>query len=165
MKLLADLPEGLGFRHPASLLATWFGTGLLPVAPGTWGSAAALPFAAVITTLFGAVGLLAAAAAVFLAGWWAAGVFAAAEGHKDPKAVVVDEVVGQWLVLLVVPLDLEYYLGALVVFRAFDILKPWPAGRIDRRLEGGLGVMLDDVVAGVYGCLVMLAARALLTVI
>ncbi len=165
MKLLADLPAGLGLRHPASLLATWFGAGLLPVAPGTWGSAAALPFAFVIAHLFGTIGLLAAAAIVFLAGWWAASAYAAAEGQKDPQAVVIDEVVGQWLVLLaVVPPDPRYYLAGLVVFRVFDILKPWPARQIENRLEGGLGVMLDDVVAGVYGFLVLVMARYAMTV-
>ncbi len=159
MKKLASPPASLGLRHPASLVATWFGVGLLPLAPGTWGSLAAIPFGLVILTLAGTLGLLAAAGLVFLAGWWAAGVYAAAADDPDPPAVVVDEVVGQWLVLLAAPPEPWFYLAAFLVFRLFDIVKPWPAGRIERDVEGGLGVMLDDVVAGAYGYAVIALAR------
>ena len=165
MKRPAALPASLGFWHPASLLATWFGAGLLPVAPGTWGSAAAIPFALVIVTWFGTIGLLITAVVTFLVGWWAASIYAAAAGDPDPGAVVIDEVVGQWLVLLAVPLDPTLYVAAFVIFRLFDIAKPWPAGRVEHRLKGGLGVMLDDVVAGVYGYLLLVLARFALAAI
>ncbi len=144
-------PESLGFWHPVTLLATWFGAGLLPLAPGTWGSIAALPFAYAIASLFGAIGLLAAASLLFCVGWWVAHRYARAAGEKDPPAVVIDEVVGQWIVLVVAPPHLGYYLLGLVIFRAFDILKPPPARLFERDLGGGLGIMLDDVVAGGYG--------------
>ena len=140
----------LSFWHPASLLATWFGSGLLPKAPGTWGSLAALPFAFLIVTLAGTWGLFAAAILATLLGVWAAGVYAARSGQSDPQRVVIDEVAGQWLALLPVAQDLRFYAVAFLAFRFFDIVKVWPAGRIDRELKGGWGIMLDDVVAGIY---------------
>lgn len=157
-------PPSLGLRHPATLIATWFGTGLAPVAPGTWGSLAALPFAWGITVFTGPWGLLAAAIAIFLIGVWAAGRYAAAGEAKDPGQIVVDEVAGQWLALVAVPLDPLAYLAAFGLFRLCDIVKPWPASWADRRLAGGLGVMLDDMIAGGYALLVvhiMLYARAM----
>ncbi len=138
--------------HPISLLATWFGAGLLPKAPGTWGSLAALPFAFVIAAGAGTWGLLAAAAVATLVGVWAAGVYAARSGQADPQAVVIDEVAGQWLALAPAAhsQDLRLYAVAFLAFRFFDIVKVWPAGRIDRELKGGWGIMLDDIVAGLY---------------
>ena len=146
--MTAPLP--LGFWHPASLLATWFGSGLLPKMPGTWGSLAALPFAILIVAWAGTWGLLAAAVVATLVGVWAAGVYAARSGQQDPQAVVIDEVAGQWLALVPVAHDLRLYPVAFLAFRFFDIVKVWPAGRIDRELKGGWGIMLDDVVAGLY---------------
>ncbi len=139
--------------HPISLLATWFGSGLLPKAPGTWGSLAALPFAFLIAALAGTWGLLAAAAVATLVGVWAAGVYAARSRQADPQAVVIDEVAGQWLALVPVAHDLRLYAVAFLAFRFFDIVKVWPAGRIDRELKGGWGIMLDDIVAGLYAAL------------
>ncbi len=140
--------------HPISLLATWFGAGLLPKAPGTWGSLAALPLAFVIAAGAGTWGLLAAAAVATLVGVWAAGVYAARRGQADPQTVVIDEVAGQWLALVPVAQDLRLYAVAFLAFRFFDIVKVWPAGRIDRELKGGWGIMLDDVVAGLYAAAV-----------
>lgn len=135
---------------PAVLVATWFGVGLLPGAPGTWGSLAALPFAWLIHLAFGWIGLAVAVAAVFAVGVWSAGAVVRSWGVKDPAAVVIDEVAGQWLTLLVVPPDPILYAIGFVLFRIADILKPWPASWADKRLEGGLGVMLDDVFAAAY---------------
>ncbi len=143
---LAKLP----LRSPAAVIATWFGAGLLPVVPGTWGSLAALPFAWVIVTWAGPWALAAAAAGVFAIGCWAAGAYERMSGTHDPGPVVVDEVAAQWLTLLVVPADLLWYLVGFLIFRVTDIVKPWPARTIDRRVTGGIGVMLDDIVAGLY---------------
>lgn len=143
-------PARLPFGHPAALLATWFGCGLLPKAPGTWGSLAALPCAAVIAWSAGPWGLAAATLAVFAAGVWASRRYADASGSADPGAVVIDEVAGQWLALLPVALDWALYPIAFVAFRFFDIVKVWPANWMDRRLKGGLGIMADDIVAGLY---------------
>jgi phosphatidylglycerophosphatase A len=143
-------------HNPAVLLATWFGVGLLPKAPGTWGSLAALPFAWAITSGLGWPGLAAAILVVFFAGWWAAHRYVTISGIEDPGCVVIDEVAGQWLVLLLTPPDPILYAAGFVVFRLLDIIKPWPACWADRSMTGGLGVMLDDVLAGSYGLLAML---------
>jgi phosphatidylglycerophosphatase A len=139
-------------RRPLSFwLATWFGAGLLPRAPGTWGSLAALPFAWVIVEQGGAWALAAATLAVFLAGWWAASDHARRTGGKDPQEVVIDEVAGQWLVLLAAPHTPLFYALGFIVFRILDIGKPWPANWADRKVAGGLGIMLDDVLAALWG--------------
>jgi phosphatidylglycerophosphatase A len=143
------------------VLATWFGIGLLPIAPGTGGSLAALPCAWAIRSLWGAPGLAVAAAILFFAGWWAAAVVARQSGLSDPGTIVIDEVVGQWAVLLAAPLDPRAYAIAFVLFRIFDISKPWPVRWADRRIHGGLGIMLDDLLAAVYAAVVLSALLAI----
>ena len=138
----------LPFFHPATLIATWFGVGLIRDAPGTWGSLAALPCAAGLYLLGGPWLLAGATGLVVMAGVWASGRYAAALGSGDPGAVVVDEVAGQWLALVPLPLDSWWYAAAFALFRLFDIAKPWPIGWLDRSLGGGLGIMADDLVAG-----------------
>ena len=152
---------GIALFHPATVLSTWFGAGLLPKAPGTWGSAAALPFAWAIASAWGGWGLLAASLLCFLVGWAAAEVYLRRTGADDPGEVVIDEVAGQWLVLAVAPLDPLFYLAGFVLFRLFDIRKPWPVNWADSTLPGGLGVMADDMLAGVYGMLVLLLVTRL----
>jgi phosphatidylglycerophosphatase A len=146
---------GLPFRHPAVLLATWFGIGLLPTAPGSWASLAALPVAWGIRSLFGLAGLAAAALVAFFIGWWAAGVVAKASALDDPGAVVIDEVAGQWAVLSASPPEPLVYALAFVLFRVFDTWKPWPVGWADRHVTGGLGIVLDDLLAALYAILVL----------
>ena len=145
------LPRGLRFSHPACLVSTWFGVGLVPIAPGTWGSLAALPFAWAIQAAGGPYALFVASALVFAVGWWASSLYVKRSAFSDPQTIVVDEVAGQWLVLAVAPTSFWYFLAGLVLFRFFDVAKPWPVRWADRSLKGGLGVMLDDVLAGVYG--------------
>jgi phosphatidylglycerophosphatase A len=147
---------GLPLHHPAALVATWFGAGLLPAFPGTWGSLAALPCAWAIVLVGGPAALALSAMLVFGLGWWAAGRLAAASGHEDPGFIVVDEVAAQWLVLALAPLDWRAYAAAFLLFRVFDITKPWPARAIERRVAGGLGIMLDDTVAALYAMVLML---------
>jgi phosphatidylglycerophosphatase A len=141
---------GLPKAHPAALIATAFGIGLLPIAPGTWGSLAALPFTWAIRSLSGIPGLALAVLVVFGAGWWAAGAVAKASGVRDPAAVVVDEIAGQSLVLLAAPRDVAAWVLAFLLFRLFDIWKPWPVRWADRHLAGGFGIMLDDLLAAGY---------------
>ena len=156
------LPAGLRFRDPAVLVATFFGAGLAPFAPGTAGSLAALPVAWLIHVWLGQWALVAAAALVFAVGLWAAGAYARAGGGGDPSAVVIDEVAGQWLTLAVVAATPAHYAAGFVLFRVYDVVKPWPANRIDRQVHGGLGIMLDDIVAAVYaGATLWLAAEVL----
>lgn len=147
------LPQGLSFFHPVALISTWFGSGLLRPASGSWGSLAALPFAAAIAWAIHPLALIPAAGLLLALGIWASGIFAARLGKDDPSPVVVDEVVGQWLTLAVVPLDPVLYAAGFFLFRALDVLKPWPARWADSKLSGGLGIMLDDVFAGLYGAL------------
>jgi len=137
--------------HPGVLLATWFGAGYLPKAPGTWGSIGALPFAWVLVEIGGLYALGAAIVAVFFVGLWASKVYMDKTGAHDPGAIVIDEVVGQWIVLLAAPLaPLSYGIG-FILFRLFDVLKPWPISWADRRIGGAMGVMVDDVLAGIAG--------------
>ncbi|MDA1100055.1 MAG: phosphatidylglycerophosphatase A [Proteobacteria bacterium] len=149
----------LPLSHPACLLAVWFGAGLLRPAPGTWGSLTALPLAWIIVYYGGPPALAAATLAVFVLGCWAGGVYEQASGGKDPGVVVIDEVAGQWLVLIAAPLDPWYYFAAFVLFRLCDITKPWPASWAERRFTGGLGIMLDDIMAALYGVAVIAAVR------
>ena len=148
--------------HPACLLATWFGAGLLRPAPGTWGSLAALPLAWIIVHFGSPLALAAATIAVFAVGCWVGGVYERAGGGKDPGVVVIDEVAGQWLVLIAAPLDPWYYIAAFVLFRLCDITKPWPANWAERRFTGGLGIMMDDIMAALYGVAAIAAFRILI---
>lgn len=133
---------------PAILLATWFGAGLIRPAPGTWGTLAALPPAWALWSVGGVAALLLGAGAALAAGVWAAQRYAAQTGEHDAGAVVIDEVAGMWLTLVFVPATPSWWIAAFFAFRAFDILKPWPIGWADRRVKGGVGVMLDDILAG-----------------
>jgi phosphatidylglycerophosphatase A len=152
---------GLPYWHPAVLFATWFGTGLLPVMPGTWGSLAALPCAWAIHAVSGPAGLIIATGIIFAAGWWAAAKVTKASGVEDPGAIVIDEVAGQWLTLLSAPLNPLSWILAFLLFRVFDIRKPWPASWAQRHVRGGLGVMLDDLLAAVYAALALLVLQAI----
>lgn len=141
------------------LVATFFGIGLLPFAPGTWGSAAAIPVAWVIHGLGGFPALLAASLGVTLIGWWATAAATRGTADHDPGEIVIDEVAGMWIALLPLSAGLWFaaaapwvfpwpgWVGAFILFRLLDILKPGPVGWADRRNDA-LGVMLDDVIAG-----------------
>lgn len=135
--------------------ATFFGTGLLRPGPGTWGSAAAclLWFAAGVKSR-GARGELNWITLAAIVSALAVGVAASTRveresGRKDPGHVVIDEAAGQWTALLFSPPDLRLMVAAFLLFRAFDILKPWPARSLEK-LPGGWGIMFDDVAAGLY---------------
>ena len=132
------------------LLATWFGIGLLPKAPGTWASLAALPLAWCIGSAAGYFGILIGVVSVFILGWYVSEIYIEAMGGDDPGPVVIDEVAGQWLAVSFVTPDLTLYSLGFLFFRFADIVKPWPVGFVDRRIKGGFGIMLDDVLAGLY---------------
>lgn len=137
-------------------LATWFGCGRAPFASGTVGSFAALPFAWLIQYFLGYSGLFFAAWLMFFAGLWASEQFIRHMNKgSDPKEVVIDEVSGQWLTLCIVPPSLIGYALGFLVFRIFDVFKPWPVSWADRKLHGGMGIMLDDMLAGMYSMMVM----------
>ena len=143
-------------RHPAHFLALGFGSGLIAPAPGTWGSIAALPLAAGLH-LAGVQGVMLAwlALPLFVLGVWVCGVTGRALGVADSSHIVWDEIVAMLLVLAAVPATPVAWLAALLVFRVFDIVKPWPIRWLDARVHGGFGVMLDDVVAALFAVLVL----------
>ncbi|MBF0609536.1 MAG: phosphatidylglycerophosphatase A [Magnetococcales bacterium] len=137
-----------------NLLATWGGTGYSPKAPGTVGSLAALPLWWAISPLnpwlYGAIVLT-----ICLLGTWAAHHYSQQENVADPKQVVIDEVVGVLITLAGVPWSWQDILAGFLLFRLFDILKPWPVGWLDRHVHGGVGIMADDVAAGILAWLVL----------
>jgi phosphatidylglycerophosphatase A len=143
---------------PAELIATWFGCGLAPKAPGTAGALAAAAIAWPLARLPGWTGwhFAALAVAISIPGVWAASQVERASGGEDPQRVVVDEVAGQWLTLAALPApDWYWWLAALALFRLFDITKPFPVRRLER-LHGGLGIVADDLMAGVWAAAVLL---------
>ena len=146
-------PVRLDLRDPAILIATWFGVGLVKWAPGTVTSLVALPIAWVLRHYTGSLGLAIATLVLLVVGIWASARFERQTGTHDSSRIVVDEVVGQWAALLLVPADVALYAIGFVLFRIFDVLKPWPISLIDRKVGGGLGVMLDDVLAGIFGAI------------
>lgn len=131
----------------ARILATWFGCGYFPKGPGTVGS-----LAAVLLVWLGAPAGW-SALLLFLPAVWASGVVARELG-EDPQIVVADEVVGQWIALAAVPVTIGPVIAAFVLFRLFDIMKPWPVRPMER-LEGGWGIMMDDVAAGFLAAFVL----------
>lgn len=139
------------------VLCTWFGLGKLKPAPGSWGSAGALPFAWLLQVYGGPWALAIAACAITLIALWAIRLFLVRWPGEDPGEVVIDEVAGQWLTLVFVPADPWLYLIGFIVFRFFDITKIWPASWADNTLSGAPGVLIDDLFAGLYGMIVMLA--------
>jgi phosphatidylglycerophosphatase A len=142
------------------VIATFFGVGRLPRAPGTWGALVALPLGWALATTGGAPVLVAAIVVLCALGVWAGGRYARGIGAADPSSVVVDEVVGQWIALIGAPLHPLAYLLAFALFRAFDIAKPWPISWFDRRVPGGVGIMADDVAAGLCALIVVQVALA-----
>ena len=149
----------LRFFSPAALIATFFGSGLLKPASGTWGALAALAPGLLIAERFGASGLLIGAAFAYGLGHWASTVWINGTEDKDPSPIVIDEVAGLWLTLTLAPLTPLGAALAFGLFRFFDIVKPWPVRWADENIGGATGIMLDDILAGIWAALVLLAAR------
>lgn len=129
--------------------ATLFGIGRAPAAPGTVASLAALPLAWAIKYFAGDWVLLGATAVVSIIAVRACDIYARETGMSDPSECVIDELVGQWLACLLAPLSLVGFAIAFALFRAFDIAKPWPIQQFERA-PGGQGIVLDDLVAGLF---------------
>lgn len=158
-RVITTLPERLNFgrllRNPVLALAFGFGAGLFPRAPGTVGTLLALPIwyacSGWSTTAYLALVCLLAAVGVLIC-HRATQIL----GVHDHPGIVFDEIVGYLLALAVVPRSFLWLAVSFIVFRFFDIVKPWPIGTLDRRVGGGLGVMLDDLVAGLMTAIVVL---------
>ena len=153
-------------------VTTFFGVGLLPMAPGTFGSLAALPFGLLLTVWGGPLALMLGAGCVFLLGLWATERHTKGGGDHDPSEIVIDEVVGQWIAMAPLAMNIGFFGGDLfidlfvnlglsfVLFRVFDITKPFPVSRADR-MATPMGVMLDDVLAGIMAAIGLTALVAI----
>ena len=147
-----------GPRSALHWLAFGGGAGLAPRAPGTAGTAAAIPIYLVVASQPLAT-YLAVAALVIAAGIWACGRTARDLGVHDHPGIVLDEIAGFLVTMTALPLDWRWIVAGFVAFRLLDIVKPWPISLADRRIGGGLGIMLDDVIAGAIACAALHAVR------
>ncbi len=145
--------EQLSFRRvlkdPVYCLAFGFGSGLSPVAPGTFGTVAAIPIYIILAFFLNAKAYLLVTLVAFLAGIYICGKVSSDLGEHDYSGIVWDEIVGYLLTMFSVPLHWQWMLLGFLLFRLFDIWKPEPIRWIDKRVGGGLGIMLDDVLAAV----------------
>lgn len=138
----------------ALFIATFGYSGLLKPAPGTWGSLAAMLLAPFVFMPFNLPGRIAVLLLILGLGTWAASQAERIMGRKDPGSVVIDEVLGLWATYcLFATLTPFMYLAGFALFRLFDITKPWPVKQLETAFEGGLGVMVDDVAAGIYAAI------------
>ena len=149
-----DALERLNWRNPLHWLATGFGSGLSPFAPGTFGTLAAIPFYLLMMYLPLSV-YIAVTVVAAVAGIWICQSATKAIGQDDHGSIVWDEFVGVWITMIAAPKGLLWLLAGFLIFRVFDIIKPWPIRWLDRYVKGGLGIMVDDVLAGVFGLVVM----------
>jgi len=147
--------------RPSILLATGFGAGYVPIAPGTAGSAVGVLLFYLLSPLPPAW-YLSITAFVTLAAIWFSGRAEKILGTNDPPQVVIDEIAGQLITLALLPPDWHYMLAGFLLFRLVDIIKPFPANKINRDMHGGAGIVLDDVVAGIYANLLLQIARIIL---
>lgn len=141
-------------RNPVHFLSLGFGSGLFPVAPGTAGTLAAIPVYLLLVRLELSVYLL-VTLLMFVLGIYLCGVTSRELGGKDHPAIVWDEIVGYIITMISVPPKIEWLLAGFLLFRFFDILKPWPIRVLDRNIKGGIGIMLDDVLAGIFAALIL----------
>ena len=147
------IPTSL-LKNPVHLLSLGFGSGLASKAPGTFGTLAALPFWYVLPFLPPAYSVLVLILA-FILGVYLCGATADALGVHDHGGIVWDEFVGLWIALFMVPMNIWWIALGFALFRLFDIWKPWPIRLLDAKVHGGFGIMIDDVLAGVYAYLVL----------
>jgi len=145
---------------PSGLLAFGFGSGLSPFAPGTTGTLVAIPFAIAMKTM-PAAGFWVVLLLMFFVGIEICTRVSRNLGVHDHGGIVWDEIVGYCLSIAFVPLQWQWFLAAFLLFRFFDIYKPWPIRQLDRKVSGGLGIMIDDVVAGIFTIVVLAAAQTL----
>ena len=150
------------WRQPAHIIALGAGAGLAPAAPGTVGTLLAFPLYWLLAAFSTSTMALILLGAAFLLGIWACGATGRALGVADHGAMVWDEIVAFAMVLVFTPSGWEWQLGAFLLFRFFDIVKPPPIRYFDRRLKNGFGVMFDDLLAAGYTLLVLAVAQRLL---
>lgn len=160
---MAELDSRLGatvLGNPVHWLPFGLGAGLLPAAPGTWGSLLGLIVFWLVPPLPPFLlwpGLIAA----FLLGAWLCGASSRRLGTHDHPGIVLDEIVAMWWLLALVPREIPWFAAAFVLFRVFDVWKPWPIREADHRMGGGLGIMLDDVLAAAFAAVLLSSLRSL----
>ncbi|UNP89265.1 phosphatidylglycerophosphatase A [Aeromonas encheleia] len=157
MKIKPEL-RNLDLKNPLHLLAVGFGSGLSPVAPGTMGTLAAIPLYLLVSGL-PTPWFIVLLVVGFIVGIWICQVATDAIGMPDHGGIVWDEVIGFGVTMIAAPAGWAWVLAGFLLFRLFDIFKPWPISWFDRRVHGGLGIMLDDVFAGIFAlvCMQLLA--------
>jgi len=160
--MIPRITAGFVFAHPARIIALGFGTGLVPVAPGTAGTLLAFPIFVLLDAWLDPLPLFGVIVGLFAIGVWACGRTGRDLGVADHSAMNWDEVVAMLLVLLVAPSGPVWWTFAFFAFRFFDVVKPPPIGDIDRTLKGGLGVMLDDILAAFYTLLLIALVKRVL---
>ena len=147
------IPKGF-LKNPIHLLALGFGTGCVPMMPGTIGTLVGVLFYLLMQTLSWPI-YIGVTIVLFSLGVWLCDVTARHLGVHDHGGIVWDEIVGFLITMTAVPPDWRFVLLGFVLFRLFDIWKPWPISWLDRKLSGGFGIMSDDVLAGIYALLVL----------
>jgi phosphatidylglycerophosphatase A len=135
-------------------LATGFNSGNIPVAPGTFGSLVALPICYIMSLVSPSVAAV-TTAGMFVFAIWMAGSAEKMLNARDPGCIVIDEIIGMMITLLWLPFTLFSAVAGFILFRVFDILKPFPIRLLDRKLSGGMGIVLDDVLAGIFSHLIL----------
>ena len=145
------------WRNPIHFLAFGFGSGAAPIAPGTFGTLVAIPLYLLMAPLSLWV-YLTIVAVMVLVGIWLCDVTSRNLGVHDHSGIVWDEIVGYLITMAAAPQGVAWMVAGFLLFRFFDILKPWPICRIDKQVEGGWGIMLDDILAGIFSWLTLQAA-------
>jgi phosphatidylglycerophosphatase A len=143
-------------KKPVCFLGLGFGSGLASKAPGTFGTLAAIPIYCLMQDL-SLLNYLVVTLVAFIAGIWICQLSANWLGKEDPSAVVWDEIVGYMVTMTAAPAGWQWMVVGFVLFRIFDILKPWPISYLDRNIHGGLGIMIDDVIAGIFSLAILQA--------
>ena len=150
----ASSTVNFSLRNPIQFLALGFGSGLAPKAPGTFGTLAAVPLFFLLTLLSPVLYAL-SVILMTLAGFYICGKAANDVGVHDHPAIVWDEFVGFFITILMIPVSWQSVLVGFVLFRFFDIVKPWPISFVDKKVAGGFGIMIDDVIAGFFALIIM----------
>ncbi|MDX1335391.1 MAG: phosphatidylglycerophosphatase A [Gammaproteobacteria bacterium] len=150
MRPLNQPPAKVVLTNPVHFLAFGLGSGLSPVAPGTTGTMAAIPLAWLMAEYLTLPLYLAVTLVAMVVGFWICGRSSEMLGVHDHRGIVWDEFVGYFITMIAVPQTWYWILLGFLLFRFFDIFKPWPAKQFDASLHNGVGIMIDDVIAGLY---------------
>lgn len=142
------------WEKPSHFIAFGFGTGALPIAPGTFGTLIAIPFYLVLSALSLSLYLF-VVLLIILGSTWLCDRVSKEIGVEDHQGMCLDEIVGYLVTMINVPRGLIWIAAGFILFRIFDIWKPWPIRYADEKIHGGFGMILDDVLAGMYSCIIL----------